>query len=210
MDSLLPLDTQETGRGSVIFKGESELHPTVADSFWLAVAKRVKHSVNHKHSGREIKRVSLGPIVHFPKEKIHPEALLTSQPRRQIPDCLQKCIRVHHSLPITLDSGEEPLSSPHLYVWSHFSQAVDLVKVKRSREECGLPQWLCPARVALSEPTLLWCKGLQLPSPGGRAGPQGRCLSSPSVFFLTGKSGSSGREGVVMTQLAVWEQKRPQ
>lgn len=104
MDSLLPLDTQETGRGSVIFKGESELHPKVADSFWLAVAQRIKHSVNHKAPRYEIRRIYLGPVVPFPKEKIHPEVLLTSQPGRQIPYGLLKCIRVHHSLPVTGDS----------------------------------------------------------------------------------------------------------
>ena len=48
MDSLLPLDMQETGRGSVVLKGEPEIHPGGADPFWLAVVQRIKHSGNHK------------------------------------------------------------------------------------------------------------------------------------------------------------------
>lgn len=90
MDPLLPLDVQETGRGSIIFKGESELHPRGGDSFWLAVVQRIKHSENHKAPDCEIKRIYLGPTVPFPKEKIHAEAVLTSQPRKSIPYCLQK------------------------------------------------------------------------------------------------------------------------
>lgn len=137
MDTLLPLDTQETGRGSVIFKGESVLHAGAADPFWLAVVQRIERSGNHKAPDYEIKIIYLGPTVPFPKEKIHAETVLTSQPREQIPYYLQKYIHARHNLLVILEAWEEPLSRAHLFARSRFSLAVDLVKVKASREECG-------------------------------------------------------------------------
>lgn len=55
------MDAQETGRGSIIFKGESKLHPGVATSFWLALVQRIKYSLNHKAPGCQEKNISWSP-----------------------------------------------------------------------------------------------------------------------------------------------------
>jgi hypothetical protein len=95
-------------------------------------------------------------------------------------------------------SFQTPLGMSGMLIWSR----------SRLKEKCaGVPTWLCIDGESLSDPGF---EGLPQPSPIGCTCPWGRWLSSPSVFSLTGKSGSSSQEGCVMTHLAVWEQKPTQ
>ena len=67
---LLALDAQNWGLGeaggSIVFQGESKLHPGIATSFWLAAVQRIQHLLNHKAPGCK-KRIYLGPHCSLPQ-----------------------------------------------------------------------------------------------------------------------------------------------